>query len=103
VVLPVLVAVVIGLGWMLSLALTEVRVVDAARETARAAARDESTTAAVARGRAVAPEGASITLSRSGDSVVAQVRAEVRCPGGLLGFLPPVPVSSRAVAATEVP
>ena len=40
-VLPVLVALTLGLAWVLSLAATQVRVVDAARETARAAARDD--------------------------------------------------------------
>jgi len=61
-VLPVLVAVALGLAWVLALAATQVRVVDAAREVARAAARDESRSTALALGRRVAPHGSSIDL-----------------------------------------
>ena len=57
-VLPLLAMVALGLGWLLALAATQVRVVDAARETARAAARDDGETSAVALGHRVAPEGA---------------------------------------------
>lgn len=102
-VLPLLVAVALGLVWLLSLAGTHVRVVDAAREVARAAARDESTAAAVALGRRVAPPGARITVHRAGDELVVDVVAAVRAPGGLLGFLPPVRVDAQAVAMREQP
>ena len=61
-VLPVLVALTLGLTWLLSLAATQVRVVDAARETARAAARDDGAGAAEALGRRVAPDGARISV-----------------------------------------
>jgi len=100
-VLPVLVAVALGLAWLLAVAATQVRVVDAARETARAAARDDSGAAAL--GRRVAPAGSAVTLHSEGDTVVAQVRAHVRAPGGLLRFLPGVEVHAEAVAAREQP
>ncbi len=102
-VLPLLVAVTLGLVWLLGLAGTHVRVVDAAREVARAAARDDPATVARARGRRVAPEGARITVRRSGDDVVVDVVAQVPAPLGLLGFLPPVRVAAQAVAASERP
>ena len=57
-VLPVLVAMTLGLVWVLALAATQVRVVDAARETARAVARDDGRAPAVALGQRVAPDGA---------------------------------------------
>lgn len=101
VVLPVLVSLVLALGWVVSLAATQARVVDAARETARAAARDESRAVAVAVGRRVAPDSARITVADTGESVVVDVVAPVTGPGGLLRFLPPVEVSSHAVAAKE--
>src|SRR4051794_5210528 len=101
VVLPVLVAVAVALTWMLSLAVTQVRVVDAARETARAAARGDGAAAAVARGHRVAPRGAEISVHTSGDSVEAEARASERGPAGLLGFLPAVEVSSHAVNSRE--
>lgn len=100
-VLPVLFAVVIGLVWLVALAATQVRVVDAARETARAAARDETRTQAVEIGSRVAPRSARITVEDSGSSVEAKVVAEVSGPGGLFRFLPPVTVESYAVAAKE--
>ncbi len=102
-VLPVLVAVALGLAWVLALAATQVRVVDAAREVARAAARDESRSTALALGRRVAPHGSSIDLRVQGDAVVAQVRSRVQGPRGLFAFLPAVEVESEAVAAAEQP
>ena len=103
VVLPVLVAVALALVWVMALAVTQVRVVDAARETARAAARDEPADTAVALGRQVAPDGARIDLDRSDDLVRVRVSTEVGGPGGLLRFLPGVEVDAEAVAAREGP
>ena len=102
-VLPLLVAVTLGLVWLVSLAGTHVRVIDAAREVARAAARDEPAAAAVALGRRVAPDGAQISVRDDGSVVVVDVTATVRAPEGLLGFLPPVQVRTEAVAAKEQP
>jgi hypothetical protein len=102
-VLPLLVAVALALAWILALAATQVRVVDAAREVARAAAREEGRSQALALGRRVAPQGAVIDVDTRGDTVVAHVRVRVRGPRGLLGFLPGVEVGSEAVAAREQP
>ncbi|MEI5676151.1 MULTISPECIES: TadE family type IV pilus minor pilin [Nocardioides] len=99
--LPILVAVTIGLVWLLAVGAAQVRVVDAARETARAAARGDAEGEAVARGRRVAPAGATVTLSRSGDEVRVVASGEVHGPGGLFGFLPGVTVRAEAVAAAE--
>ena len=100
-VLPRMVAVALGLAWLLALAAAQVRVVDAAREVARAVARDDSTGTAVGLGRRVAPRGASISVRHGADRVVVRVRSEVRGPGGLLGFLPAAHVRAEAVAAAE--
>lgn len=100
-VLPVLVATALALVWVLALAGTQLRVVDAARETARAAARDESRATAVDLGRRVAPRGSTVELSDGGGLVTVRVRARVQGPGGLLGFLPGVDVEGEAVAARE--
>jgi hypothetical protein len=100
-VLPVLVAVVLGLAWLLALAATQVRVVDAAREVARAAARDESQAGAVGLGRRVAPEGSAISVRRRGDVVLVHVAVRVRGPQGLFRFMPGVRVQADAVAARE--
>ena len=74
-----------------------VRAADAAREAARAAARggDPSTATRLA---AEAAPGAVVTISRSGERVVAQVSLAVHPMGG---WLPAVHVVERAVAAAE--
>ncbi len=99
--LPLLVAVTVGLVWLLAVGAAQVRVVDAARETARAAARGDADGEAVARGREVAPAGASVTVVRGDGRVRAVASGEVRGPGGLFGWLPGVTVRAEAVAADE--
>ena len=100
--IPVLVSLTIGLVWLLTIGVAQVRMVDAARETARAGARGDSAPAAVARGHRVAP-GAEVTLTTSGGDVVATASDVVAAPGGLLGFLPDVRVHAEAVTTAEVP
>ena len=102
-VLPLMVAVAVGLAWLIALAGTQVRVVDAAREVARATARDEGAGTAVSLGRRVAPRGSTIAVHQREDVVVVRVRSAVRGPGGLFGFLPLVQVHAEAVAAREQP
>jgi hypothetical protein len=99
--LPLLLAITVGLAWLLAVGTAQVRVVDAARETARAAARGDAAGAAVERGRRVAPPGSRVTVATSGDEVTARVAGEVAGPGGLFEFLPAVTVHATAVAARE--
>jgi hypothetical protein len=101
VVLPGLVALTLALAWLVALGAAQVRAVDAAREVARATARGDDPAAAVALGRRVAPAGAVISVRSRGGRVVSHVSADVRGPGGLLGFLPSVNVEADAVAASE--
>ena len=100
-VLPLLAAVTLGLAWLLSLAATEVRAVDAAREVARAVSRDEARGSALALGRRVAPDGSRIEVRTHGETVVVRVQAQVRGALGLLAFLPPVHIHAEAVTAKE--
>jgi Flp pilus assembly protein TadG len=100
-VLPVLVAVALGLVWVVALAAAQMRAVDGAREVARLAARGEDEGTAVAHGKRVAPDGAVFAVARGGDQVRVTVVAEVKGPGGLFGFVPAVRVRSEAVAAEE--
>ena len=100
-VLPVLVVLTLALAWLLSLASAQVRVVDAAREVARAVARDDSRESALTLGRRVAPRDSRFTVRQRGDTVVVRVRARVQGPRGLLGFLPAAHVEAEAVAARE--
>lgn len=100
-VLPLLVAVALAVTWLVGLSAAQVRVVDAAREVARAAARGESDAVAIGHGRRVAPEGTTLSVHRSDGSVRAEARVEFAGPGGLLRFLPGVGLESTAVAARE--
>jgi hypothetical protein len=100
-VLPVLMAVTIGLAWLLSVGAAQVRTVDAARESARALARGDERGEAVRRGESVGPRGTRVSVTAGGEQVVATARARVPGPGGLLRFLPAVTVHARAVAAPE--
>ena len=100
-VLPVLVAVVVALLWLLSLTAAQIRMVDSAREVARVVARGESESVALAAGRRVAPEHTDFAISRSAEQVRVEAVAHVSGPGGLFGFLPAVRVDSTAVAVRE--
>jgi len=100
-VLPLLLAVTVGLVWLLSLGAAQIRTVDAAREAARAAARGDDTGVAVGHGEAVGPAGTRVTVAVDGDTVVATATARVRGPGGLFRWLPGVDLEARAVALTE--
>jgi hypothetical protein len=101
--LPVLVAVTVGLVWLLAIGADQLRVVDGARETARALARGDDESAAVAVGRRVAPDGASVDVSSGGSEIRVQVTAVADGPGGIFGFLPSVRLRAEAVTLAEEP
>jgi hypothetical protein len=100
-VLPLLVAVTLGLVWLLAVGAAQVRTVDAARETARALARGDDQNAAVARGLRVAPDGSRIEISRGGGEVRVTVSGRAEAPGGLLAGMPSPELHAVAVAADE--
>ena len=99
--LPLLVAVTMGLVWLLSVGADPLRAVDGARATARAVARGDDQGAAIALGQRVAPDGAAISVSGAGDEVHVQVQAWADGPGGLFSFLPGVRLHAEAVATSE--
>ena len=99
--LPLLVAVTIGLVWLLSIGAAQIRVVDGARETARAVARGDDHAAAVALGQRVAPDGAAFAITGAGDEVHVEAEAWAAGPGGLFGFLPRVRLHAEAVTSSE--
>lgn len=68
-------------AFAISVGVTQVRCVDAARDTARASARGENDAVSREAGRRSAPADARIDISHSGDTVRVQVRASVRAPG----------------------
>ncbi len=101
VVLPVLALITVGLAWLVTIGVTHVRVVDAAREAARVVARGETTAAGSALARRVGPVGTRVVVTGDGGAIVVTVTAPVRGPGGLFSFLPGLDVHAQAVAAKE--
>ena len=100
-VLPVLVAFVVGLVWLVSLGVSQARCVDAAREAARAVARDDHQRVAIELARKAAPEGARITIAEGGDLVEVTVSVDAKPPGPIFGMLPAVHLQATAVSAEE--
>jgi hypothetical protein len=99
--LPVLMAVTVGLVWLLSVGAAQVRTVDAVRETARAVARGDDEGAAVAVGDRVAPDGVRLSVASADGRVVVSASGHVPGPGGIFGVLPGADVSAEAVAVAE--
>jgi len=96
-VLPLLVGLAV---WLLSLAGQQVRVVDAAREAARAAARGDPDSVAIERAQVAAP-GAIVTVSHADGEVAVTVTSRVSGSGGGLAALAGAELTARAVAAEE--
>jgi hypothetical protein len=101
VVLPAVVLLAASGVWAVAAAAAQLRCVDAAGAGARALARGE-TTAAVSRAVAeVAPAGADVSISRTSELAVVEVRMTVRLPGPWPRAGPGLLVGDRAVAALE--
>ncbi|MFG2867707.1 TadE family type IV pilus minor pilin [Streptomyces sp. NPDC048338] len=81
--LPALVAFTLALLWSLAAAAAQIQCVDAARAGARAAARSEPVAAAESVARTAAPDGANVSVTRSGELWQVTVEAEAPGPGGM--------------------
>jgi hypothetical protein len=101
VVLPLIVVFTLSMAWLVSLGITQVRALDAARETARAAARSDGAGPAAALGRRVAPAGSTISVGQGDGTVVVRVSSPVTGPAGLFAHLTGFRVRAEAVAAQE--
>jgi hypothetical protein len=98
--LPLIAVFAVSMAWLVTLGITQVRALDAARETARAAARSEGTAEAVALGRRVATDGSQISVSHGDGTVVVTVSSPVT-GAGLFGGWATFRVRAEAVAALE--
>ena len=99
--LPLLVAVTAMLAWLLSVGFVQVRMIDAARETARALARGDDRTAAISIGQRVAPDGARFTVTETDGLVRVEASVRVDGPGLAIDVVPDVEVDAVAVALME--
>jgi hypothetical protein len=100
-VLPMILLFAVAMSWLVSIGVTHVRAVDAAREAARSVARGESTGAGAALGRRVAGSGSVVRVTSRSELVVVTVTSPVHGPGGLFDFVHTVEVRARAVAVRE--
>lgn len=101
--LPLLLAVTVGLVWLLAVGAGQVRVVDGAREAARGLARGDAEQEAFDRARTVAGEGSRVSAAYAEREVTVTVTRSIEGPGGMFGFLPEVRLEAVAVAAVEAP
>jgi hypothetical protein len=101
VVLPALALVLAAAFWLLTAAMAQLECIDAARGGVRAAARDEQPAAVRAAVVDAAPDGARVTVRRTGKRVVVTVRTSVAPLGGWAGRVVAVPVHASATAARE--
>ncbi|MFG2148251.1 TadE family type IV pilus minor pilin [Streptomyces sp. NPDC048696] len=81
--IPALAVFALALLWAVMAAAAQIECVDAARAGARAAARSEAEGAVLAAARSAAPDGARVTLDRSGDLWRVRVEAPTPGPGAL--------------------
>jgi TadE-like protein len=102
VLLPTLVVVAATLMWLVSVGVAQVRCVDAARDAARALARDESAEVAVELARQVAPEGARVVVHRTGDLVDVEVTYHATPPGAVLDRVTALDLRATATTPAEV-
>jgi hypothetical protein len=100
-VLPIVAAFCLVLVWLLSVGVAQVRVVDAARDAARAIARGEDRDAAATAARRTAPAGADVAFDASAEAVTARVSVQATAPGWLLIPLPAIAVESSATVEAE--
>ncbi len=101
VIMPLLAVFMLVLVWLLSLGITQVRVVDAARDGARAAARGENGQTAQEAARQSAPDGAQVRISEHGDMVTVTVQVDAEPPGWLLVPLPGVGIDATSTMEVE--
>lgn len=99
--LPTLMVLLALLLWLVAVGATYVRCLDAAREGARALARDESVAASRALAAEVAPNGARIDTQADGDLVRVSVTVAARPPGPVLSLLPAITVTGNAASLLE--
>lgn len=99
--LPVLLAVTLALVWLIGLGVAQVRVVDGAREGARAVARGDDLQTARSLAAEVAGAGARVRIDQDADQVSVTVARVVTGPGAMLGHLSGVRLRATAVTAPE--
>ncbi len=100
---PLGVAFAFLLLWVVSLGVTQIRLSDASRESARLIARGESPDAARDIARRYAPDGATVRVDEDDGIVTVSVRARSRMPLPFFSGIGSRQLESTSVAAQEAP
>ncbi len=87
--------------WLVSLGVTQVRLVDASREAARMVARGEPVETAEAVARKLSPSGATVTVQTDAGLVEVTVGASSSLPLPVLDNVGATELAATAVAARE--
>jgi hypothetical protein len=101
VVLPIVAAFALALVWLVSVAMTEIRLIDAARDAARGLARGDSEALVRAQVATAAPAGTTLAVTRDGSEVSAEVSLAAEAPGWLLVPLPAIALHATATTLAE--
>jgi hypothetical protein len=102
VVLPIITAFALVLLWLISAGITEIRLVDAARDAARSLSRGEDESAVRAQLAATGPPGSQLVVLRAGGDVTAEASVSAEAPGWLLVPLPAIPLHASATTQAEL-
>ncbi|MGI8700427.1 MAG: TadE family type IV pilus minor pilin [Nocardioidaceae bacterium] len=100
-VLPLVALFALALVWLVSVGIDQVRVVDAARDAARALARGDGDAAASQAARRTAGSGAVVVIRRNSSVVSVTVSQRASAPDWLLVPLPAVLVTSQSSVEVE--
>jgi hypothetical protein len=100
-VLPLVAAFTLTMAFLVSLGVDEIRVVDAARDAARAVAVSGDDDAAVQRALDTAPANTQVDISHHAGLVDVTVTSTIAAPGWLLVPLPSVTLSAHASVQDE--
>lgn len=103
VIVPFGVAFAFLLLWVVSLGITQVRIVDCSREAARMIARGDPVDAAVNAARHAAPQGAKVKARTDDGYVTVTVSAKSAAPIPFFSGVGARTMSATAVAADESP
>lgn len=101
VVLPFLAALTFLFLWMVSLGITQVKLVDTAREAARMTARGDQAEVVRDAAERMAPEGAQVEIDDDGGATTVVVEVDARPAVPILGHLPSIGLRAKSVTATE--
>lgn len=101
VVVPVVVAVAMGLVWIVMVAATHIQAVDASREAARMIARGDEESAAIEAATRLAPAGTTFTVTRRDGLVHVEAETAVRLDVPLLRDVVSVDLHTSAATTAE--